>query len=257
MARTAALSSAEWSGLAADQAGVVALRQLIALGITADQARQWVRSGRWQRILPGVYATFTGPVSFLAQIWAAVLHAGPAAAASHRTALWLERVIDRQPSLIEVVVPAHRRVQAPRGIVVRGCHRFDQSVRAAAQPPRVRLEDAVLDVAATITSTDAVLSLVFRVTQHRLTTAKRLRAALARRKRYRHRGHSVICGTSNEHMACRSECAIRGKPARAKGTASTGTCDTAHGGWSSNWMDVAHILTSTVSVTCAETTSSS
>src|SRR5258706_13966416 len=49
-----------------------------------------VRSGRWQMLYRGVYATYTWPPSRDGVLWAAVLRCGPAAALSHFTAAELD-----------------------------------------------------------------------------------------------------------------------------------------------------------------------
>jgi hypothetical protein len=176
-----------WRELAADQAGIIARRQLLACGFTPAQARQQVETGRWQAVHPGVYATFTGPVPDQAGVWAAVLYAGPEACASHETALWLAGALDRPPPAIHISIPNSRRVRAPAGVIIHVSRRFEQRRHPAAQPPRTRLEDAVLDVADDHTDVERMLGLVLQVTQRRLTTTGRLRKALARRSRHRWR----------------------------------------------------------------------
>ena len=90
--------------------------QLMALGLSRSQARQKVVNGRWQLLLPGVYCTFTGPVDAMATIWAAVLYAGPGAAASHGTALWLAGAVDERPVVVDISIPATRRVRRQVGV---------------------------------------------------------------------------------------------------------------------------------------------
>jgi hypothetical protein len=100
-----------WPPFAAMQDGVVARRQLIGAGLTSAVARREVVARRWRRLHNGIYVTFTGPVPDQAQVWAAVLRAGPGAVASHRTALWLWGAIDARPEVIEVAIPHDRRVE--------------------------------------------------------------------------------------------------------------------------------------------------
>ena len=45
-----------------------------------------MRSGRWQRLQRGVYATFSGEPTRQTALWAALLRAGPGAVLSHQTA---------------------------------------------------------------------------------------------------------------------------------------------------------------------------
>ncbi|PSL06115.1 hypothetical protein CLV30_103270 [Haloactinopolyspora alba] len=51
--------------------------QALAAGMTLDMLRHAIRSGGpWQRVLPGVYATFSGPLNTLHRLRVAVLYAG-------------------------------------------------------------------------------------------------------------------------------------------------------------------------------------
>jgi len=59
---TASDAPPSWAALARSQARVVTWQQLVALTGDAVNARRHVRSHRWQILVPGVYATFTGPV---------------------------------------------------------------------------------------------------------------------------------------------------------------------------------------------------
>ena len=64
------------------------------LNLSSAAARTNLDNGRWRVLLPGVYATFTGPVGPMAMVWSAVLYAGTGAAACGPTALWLTGAID-------------------------------------------------------------------------------------------------------------------------------------------------------------------
>jgi hypothetical protein len=165
---------APWRDVADHQHGVVARHQLMALGLSRSQARQKVVNGRWQLLLPGVYCTFTGPVDAMATIWAAVLYAGPGAAASHGTALWLAGAVDERPVVVDISIPATRRVRRQVGVRLHRTSAAFVSLHPVASPPRSRVEVALLDHtdAATV---DVVVDLVLRVIQRRVTTAARLR----------------------------------------------------------------------------------
>ena len=110
MVSSAALTRVDWRSIADAQAGMVARGQVLALGISPMQARAYVDTGRWWRVLPGVYATFTGPITAHGRVWAALLYAGRDAAASHGTALCLWGLTDEAPAVFDVVVPGSRRV---------------------------------------------------------------------------------------------------------------------------------------------------
>ena len=74
-------------------------------GWTADQIRNQVRRGAWRVVHPGVYVTHSGPRDFAARVWAALLHAGPPAMASHRTAARRQGLLDEDPAVIQISVP--------------------------------------------------------------------------------------------------------------------------------------------------------
>jgi len=107
---SAALTRVDWLSITDAQAGMVAHGQVLALGVSPMQARAYVDTGRWRRVLPGVYATFTGPITAHGRVWAALLYAGRDAAASHGTALCLWGLTDEAPAVFDVVVPGSRRV---------------------------------------------------------------------------------------------------------------------------------------------------
>jgi hypothetical protein len=173
--------------LAATQAGVVARAQLLALGLTCAQARAAVDAGRWKRLHPGVYATFTGPAPEPARVWAAVLRAGRGAVAGSRTSLWLCGLLDHLPSPLDVCVPAAREVTRAHGVRTQRRRGLAELTQPASSPPRLRLEVALLDVAADQQRPEAVVDLVLRAVQRRRTTPARLRAALAARRAHRWR----------------------------------------------------------------------
>jgi hypothetical protein len=76
--------------IAAGQHGVVARRQLLAIGATSHEVQERLDAGRLHRLHRGVYAVGHTVVSQRGRWMAAVLAAGPSAVLSHRTAaaLW-------------------------------------------------------------------------------------------------------------------------------------------------------------------------
>jgi hypothetical protein len=177
-----------WPSIAVPQDGIVTRRQLISAGLTPGVARREVVARRWRRLHPGVYATFTGPVPDQARIWAALLRAGPAAAASHRTALWLWGVIHERPEPVDVAIPHDRRCAAAPGVRLHRMRGLAQLVHPAAAPPRLRIEAAVLATTNGTSATGTVIDLALRAPQRRLTTASRLLIALNSWPRHRWRG---------------------------------------------------------------------
>jgi very-short-patch-repair endonuclease len=176
-----------WAELAQLQYLAISRAQLLAHGCSPDRIRWLVSSGRFQRLYPGVYLTCTGPVPWSSRLAGAVLYAGTGAALAGRTALALHRVVDAAPHRIELDLPESRRVQAQPGLALTSRRNLAAKVQPAPWPPRLRVEEAVLDVADSVDDESQVVALVLAAVQRRRSTPDRLRVALARRPRHRWR----------------------------------------------------------------------
>ncbi len=171
--------------LAALQAGVLSTEQVLGLGMTRKPLDRMLadRFG-WQRMSNGLYLTVPGEVGWAASAWGGVLLGGPGAriGGSAATHLW---GLSDQPDEVLVLVPDHRhRVPRQPWRFVRerpGLRRPSQG-----SPPRIGIEDAVLDRSAELADS-AVVDLVTTAIQSRRTTATRLRRRLGERGRLRHR----------------------------------------------------------------------
>ena len=104
--------------LASGQAGTVAGFQLRRLGIGRTNVRNWVRAGYLHDRLPGVYAVGHEARSNEADLWAAVLYAGPGAALSHLTAAWWRGLVEFPGRTIHVSTA--RQLASRPGILVHG-----------------------------------------------------------------------------------------------------------------------------------------
>lgn len=177
----------ECQRLIASQRGVISLRQAMAAGLTASAVKNRVRCGDWQRMQRGVYATFTGPPEREAQLWAALLRAGPDAMLSHYTAAERHGLLSGQSQAIHVAVPRDRsparRGKIP-GVVI---HQSDAILRGRHQamaPPCTRIDDTVLDLIAISRTIDDAYNWICTSIGNRRTTASRLREALDARPRF-------------------------------------------------------------------------
>jgi hypothetical protein len=121
-----------------------------------------------------VYATFSGPLPTDARLWGAILRAGPGAVAGPWSSLWLIGVLDRPPDVLDVLVPAERRVRGAGQLRVRRRRGLGALMHPASSPPRLRVEAAVLQAAATVRQDAEAIDLVLRAVQRRPTTAERL-----------------------------------------------------------------------------------
>lgn len=180
-----------WQSVADGQSGVVTRAQVMALGMTQGAINARLDSGRWVRLHPGVYATFTGAVPPRARLWSAVLACGDGAAIGGRAALWLWEVTDSPGPALVVCVPERRRVIAPAGVRVVRQRGLAARVHPVALPRRLRVEEALLDLTDEAGDDPAgrgeVVDLVLRTASSRRTTHDRIRRALGGRARHRHR----------------------------------------------------------------------
>ncbi len=172
-----------------DQGGVVARSQLLAAGWSPHDIRRRVRRRELARVHPGVYVDHTGVPSWHQRAWAAVLSVWPAAL-SHDSALRAAEGPgsprpDHGP--VHVAVDRDRHVAAPDGVVVHRVSGLAERVQWHLGPPRVRYEEAALDVAAEAPTDLAALGTVAAACQSRRTTAARMHGRLVRRSRLRRR----------------------------------------------------------------------
>ena len=173
------------------QRGVLTRAQALDAGLTSKAIAVRLRSGRWQRLHTGVYATFSGEPSHDAQLWAAVLRAGPAAALSHQTAAELYGLLSVPADMIHVTVPSGSQISRPCGVAVHYSGRLEQSRHPMLTPPRTRVEDTVLDLIEVSPSLDEAVSLILRASASRRTTPGRILVALERRPKMPHRAGLV------------------------------------------------------------------
>ncbi len=179
--------SVEPRALLEQQCGVLSRQQAIRVGLPPTVIDNRLRSGRWQRLQQGVYATFTGTPSREALLWSALLRAGPSAALSHQTAADLHGITDKPSSLIHITVAAAQRIAPIGGVVLHHSRSLGITTRPIASPPRTRVEDTVLDLTQSAVSFDDAFGWLCRAVGRRLTTAERLRAAMESRTRVRWR----------------------------------------------------------------------
>jgi Transcriptional regulator, AbiEi antitoxin len=173
--------------LAAHQCGILTTEQAVDAGLTRSAIAEHLRTGRWQRMHRGVYATFSGEPGRLAVLWAAVLSAGPGAMLSHQTAAELAGLTDKASDLVHVTVPTERRASKAPGLVIHYSARASESRHPARLPPQTRVEETILDLADAARTVDDACAWVFRGLQRRKTTQVNLARAVDRRARLRWR----------------------------------------------------------------------
>jgi hypothetical protein len=185
------------------QAGVVSRQQALRSGLPRSAITSKVRCGRWRQIYPGVYATFSGPVGRDAQLWAAVLYAGKGAQLSHETAAEVNGLTERQSRLINVSIPADRRVSPPNGVKVHLSAYLDLKARfPRGVVPHTLVEETVIDLADAAKSFDEACGWVTAAFGRRLTGEGPLRTTLDARRKLRWRGQldeMIIAAAGGAH----------------------------------------------------------
>ncbi|WP_121253636.1 hypothetical protein [Nocardioides ferulae] len=186
------MTNDEWRRLAAIQDGVIARAQLLESGLAEHGVRRLVRRRELTVLHPGVYVVHTGQPTWSQRAWAAVLHAAPAALAGWSALRAAEGPGRPGPERTIVVAVAHgRKVRPPPGVRVVRQAGLSARVLWNASPPRLRYEEAVLDVVAECHPDLYGVGVLARAVQERRTTPERLLATLADRARIARRGWLV------------------------------------------------------------------
>jgi predicted transcriptional regulator of viral defense system len=189
--------------LTRDQAGVITRRQALDAGMSHGAIAAKIRFGRWQRVHVGVYATFTGPVTRDAHLWAAVLAAGPGAQLSHQTAAEINRLTDHESPLIHVTIPANRRTTQPKGVIIHISSNLTFGWRfARGVPPHTFAEETVVDLVHAATNLDDVIAHITGGFAKGKVGEGRLREVAAARKKLRWRGdlnEIILAGAGGAH----------------------------------------------------------
>lgn len=165
------------AALAADQNGLITRSQASGAGISDGAIRHAIApGGRWQRVLPGVYATFTGPLTMRHRLTALVLAAGEGACVSAVAACRVHGLRYLPPTAPTVVlVPAERRVVLPSTVRVVRTRRLPAALvrDGIAVAP---VERAVVDACVLMGSLRDVRALTCESVQRGMTTVARLEA---------------------------------------------------------------------------------
>jgi predicted transcriptional regulator of viral defense system len=155
------------------QWGVVARRQLAALGVSRHTADHWLRAGRLHRVHHGVYALGHTALRPEGHRLAAVLACGPGAVLSHRTAAAHWGLLRTDQTRIDVTAPRGRH-GAP-GIRLHRSRSLDAHDTTHHQGiPITTVHRTLLDLAATARPSELERALAqserLRLYDHRATT---------------------------------------------------------------------------------------
>jgi hypothetical protein len=182
--------SVTWPELLDFQSRIVGRRQAVRYGVSRAAVARRTKSGAWQRLHRGTYATFSGVPPREARLWAALLRAGPGAVLSHETAAEVHRLIDKPAPKIHVTVPAERnpaRRSPIRGVVIHRSRNVASEPLPPWQLPRTPIAETVVDLVESAATTDDAFACLTRAIGRNLVSPGMLRETLAARKRMRRR----------------------------------------------------------------------
>lgn len=172
-----------------EQDGVVSWDQVVAHGGRGHDLERLLRRRQLVRVHPRVYVDHTGQLSWRQRAWAAVLWAAPAAL-SHLSAVQIGESAVHDDDPIHVAIAADRRLKEVPGVRVHRTRGLAGRLQDLS-PPRVRLEDALLDVAAGARSDRAAVAVLADACGARRTTPARLLEHADRRTRLPRRDRLV------------------------------------------------------------------
>lgn len=167
-----------------DQSGVISRAQVLSAGLAPHDLKRLVRRRDLAPMHPGVFLQHTGEPTFLQRCWGGVLLHWPAALAGETALRAAEGPGSRRPDRpIELAIHRTRRVEPPAGLTVLRTDRLDEQVLWNVGPPRLRYEEAAIDVAAKASTDFRALDSLSRAIQSRRTTAQHMLVSARRRTR--------------------------------------------------------------------------
>lgn len=159
---------------------VITRQQALLCGLPPSTLDRYIApSGRWQRLLPGVYLALTGAATQDQLEMAALLYAGPRSLITGSAAVRRHRLSPRGPNLVDVLIPWTDRRQSA------GFVRVHRTRRMPARRYRIgvirftKAPRAVADSARSLTRFDDVRHVVCDAVQRRVCTVAELTAELA------------------------------------------------------------------------------
>lgn len=136
-----------WTSLLIAQHGVFSIGQLRGLGVTKAELAAHVDGHRWQQVLRGVYATFTGPLPRPAKLSAALLYGAGWAVLSHRTAAEEWGLLPVVDGPVHITVPYRCSALSQPPLVIVHRSRAFPHIAIDGDPPLTGRADTVIDLA--------------------------------------------------------------------------------------------------------------
>lgn len=165
MPRRKVIDDAGLRRILAAQHQVISRRQALESGIPQSTVNAWCKpSGKWQKLLPGVYLTVTGKPAIEQRHIAALLYAGAGSVITGPTAIRLHRLRSPGPDSIDVLIPWSVKRQSSGFVRIHRTRRMPACHRTG--PIRfARVARAVADAAHEFAALDDVRAVVAEAVQ--------------------------------------------------------------------------------------------
>jgi hypothetical protein len=153
------------------QRGLVTRSQALAAGLDDEAIRRNLKEMKWQRILPGLYASFTGGVTLEQRRLAATLYLGPTVQLTGLSALVWHGFRQLPPEdLLHVLVP-HSIRRTSRGFLrIQRTHRLDPNAIRGTAYTVCSVARAVADACRLLDDRRSVRAVVAESVQRRMTS---------------------------------------------------------------------------------------
>ncbi len=163
-----------WHG-ALVAASILTRAELAAAGVSRAALESRLRTGRWQRVYPRVYATHSGALTRDERLQAVLAYAGTDAALSHDTAAALHRMTSTSP-IVHVTLPNGRRIADQPGLTLHYTRRWSPRDRACVRGLVVTTAPrTVLDLAGAAKTAGGAAAVVIDAVGSGRTTSERIR----------------------------------------------------------------------------------
>jgi hypothetical protein len=168
-------------------ASIVTRAELQRIGVTRAALEAKLRTGRWQRVFPRVYATHSGALRRDELLRAVLAYAGADAALSHETAAALHGM---KPvgQMVHLTLPDNRRIADQPRLRLHFSRRWPPNDRTWVRGLAVTTaQRTVLDLAGAAKSAGTAAAVVIDAVNFRRTTSERIRLLAESWPRFRHR----------------------------------------------------------------------
>jgi hypothetical protein len=167
------------------QNGIIAWWQAIR-HLSPKAVEHKVASGRWRRVVRGVYVTYGGPLTVPQRQWIAVLAAGPSGGDNRPvllggiSALQVHGLRGITSSTVHLIVAQGRKTVARPGVTVHRMSIAEEDRYAVPWPPLTAIGRSVVDAASWARSDDVARLVIAAAFQQRLVTAPEIVQVLDR-----------------------------------------------------------------------------